>query len=149
MVEVLKPINLPTIEQNAALAGSIGFASRRRTRSAFAVLTDFDSISDNICNILFFRKGDYPDLPDFGMGVQDYLFENDVNETFKVAFTQEFRRQIAKYEPRARVLSVNVFIPKYDENAVNIDAQIDILGISFALNAGAGGGFSLTPGQGS
>jgi phage baseplate assembly protein W len=145
MVQITKPAVLPTVASNALIASSLGFAQRNIVRPEFSILTNFDSIADNICNILFFRKGDYPDLPDFGLGIQDYLFENGVEETFQVAFSQEMRRQIAQYEPRATVSSLNIYVPQANDSAVAIDALIDIMGVSFDLTAAGNGIFTLIP----
>lgn len=145
MVDIVKPATLPIVASNALFASSLGFAQQNKPRQPFSILTNFNSVADNICNILFFRKGDYPDLPDFGLGIQDYLFENGVEETFQVAFSQEMRRQIAQYEPRATISSLNIYVPQDNDSAVTIDAQLDIMGVQFSLNANANGIFTLVP----
>lgn len=142
MVDINKPERMPKIEQTSRLASSIGFSVTRGKRPTFSVLTNFDSIRDNIRNILFFRKGDYLDDPDFGIGFQDYLFEQG-DEFLRTALDQEIRRQIRKYESRARITNLQIYRPSWLENGKAIDMSIEIAGLLFRGVGSTGADFSL------
>lgn len=142
MVEVSKPDRFPVVDGRSYIASSLGFTTGVRGRPLFSILTNFESIRDNLRNILFFRKGEYLDDMDFGVGLQDFLFDN-VGEQFNLPLSQEIRRQIGKYERRAIVRQLNVFNPKWATDTVIIDMELLIAGSLFQGNATAEGGFTL------
>lgn len=142
MVQITKPESVPQIEPSKRLASSIGFSAPPGVnRQQFSILSNFDSIRDNVTNILFFRKGDYPDNPDFGVGLQDYLFDPD-DEVLRIAVEQEVRRQVAAYEGRAKITAIRLYIPNWLENALVIDLVLEINGVAFR-GVGVDGNFQL------
>jgi phage baseplate assembly protein W len=106
-------------------------------------LTDIDSIRDNIRNILFFRKGDYPDEPEFGIGLQDFIFD-PADELLRTSLGQEIRRQIVRYEPRVTIRVLTVTSPKWADDTLQIDLDILVGNIPLTGLATASGTFSLS-----
>lgn len=110
----------------------------------FDILGGIDAIRDKLRNILFFKKGDYPDDPNFGVGLQTFLFENRTT-TLNIALQREIRAQVSRYESRASVNRINIFAPDWDEEAIVIDLEITALGQQFIASATANGGLSFQP----
>ena len=132
---IIKPTTVPVFSGvSTPAASSLSVTTFQGSRDLFSVLTDIESIKDNIRSILFFRKGDYPDEPEFGVGLQDFLFEQE-DETFKIALEQEIRQQIGRFEERSRIRNVNIFLPLWLDNGAVLDITIEALGATFRLGA--------------
>jgi phage baseplate assembly protein W len=143
MVAVVKPSTKPQVTGSSGIASSLGFNAYTPDRLPFGLLTDFESIRDNLRNIIFFRKGDYPDLPEFGIGLQDYLFDPG-DELLRMALAQESRRQIAKYEPRITIRSLLVDTPQWADGGVVLSMDLLVNGSSLTGTATASGNFNLS-----
>jgi phage baseplate assembly protein W len=65
-------------------------------------LFDVDVIVNSINKILRINRGTYLDDPQFGLGLEKYLFEPSDRIT-QEAITQDVRHAIASYEKRARI----------------------------------------------
>lgn len=63
---------------------------------------DIDVIVNSINKILRIQKGTYLDDPDFGVGLEKYLFEPADRQTID-AITHEVKQAIANYERRAKI----------------------------------------------
>jgi phage baseplate assembly protein W len=132
-----------SFKNGANLAGSLGgFNAFSHNTVLFAVLTNFDSIRDNVRNILFFRKGDYLDLPDFGIGLQDYAFEQN-DELLSIALNQEIRTQISRYEPRVTVRSLSISSPSWSEDGLVVDIDLLCNGSPLSVSASGSGLFNM------
>lgn len=147
MVDIDKPTQLPNFGGSTDIARSIGFGvgvfrGRNDNRQLFQILRNVNSIRDNIRNILYFRKGDYYDDPDFGVGLQDYLFDPQ-DEVLTLALNQEIRRQIRKYENRVKITTLRIFSRLDADNAIFIDLVLDVNGTSLQGNGDTRGNFSL------
>lgn len=146
MVDIIKPTRIPNVDGTSNLASSVGFGvsvfKNARARQLFQVLKNVASVRDNVRNILYFRKGDYYDDPDFGVGLQDYLFDQN-DEFFRLALDQEIRRQIRKYESRVRITTLQVYEPDWVDHAVVVDLVLDLSGIRLEGTASSGGTFTL------
>ncbi len=143
-IDVVKPEQMPQVIGRSRFAGGIGFNAFTPNRQPFGIQANFDAVRDNLRNILFFRKGDYPDKPDFGVGLQDYLFDN-ADELLNLALSQEIRRQFAKYEPRCIIRLLNVGTPKWDDQSVVVDMDLLINNTPGTLNASSKGGITIAP----
>jgi phage baseplate assembly protein W len=143
MINFTKPEVPPNVTTDSTLASSVGLNAFTPGRTPFDMLLNFDSIKDNLRNIIFFRKGDYLDNPDFGIGIQDYVFEQG-DQDLKIILSQEIRRQINKYEPRAVIRSLNVYVPDWATDSLVISLDLLINNVPFSLSAGGSGGFNLS-----
>lgn len=142
MVDFVKP-KPPAVEGRSFLASSLGFNAFSIGRAPFEILTDINSIRDNIRNILFFRKGDYPDEPDFGIGLQDFIFD-PADELLRTSLGQEIRRQIVRYEPRVTIRILTVTSPRWAQDSLQIDLDVLVGNIPLTGAATASGTFSLS-----
>lgn len=143
MVDVVKPLIPPNVAGRSVFSSGIGFNQFGPARQAFGLMTGFDSIRDNLRNIMFFRKGDYLDNSDFGVGLQDFLFE-PADELLRLALNQEIRRQIAKYEPRLVIRSISVTTPSWADDSIVVDMDMMANNVSLGAQAGANGYYNFT-----
>ncbi len=143
MVDVIKPPFIPNVAGKSVFSAGIGFNQFGPARQNFALMSGVSAISDNIRNILFFRKGDYPDNSDFGVGLQDFLFEQ-CDELLRLALNQEVRRQISKYEPRVVIRSISVSTPSWADDSIVINLDLMVNNVTLSGTAGANGAFNLS-----
>ena len=143
MVDVVKPDVAPNVAGKSIFSAGIGFNAYTPDRVLFGLLSNFNAIRDNLRNIIFFRKGDYPDNPDFGIGLQDYLFD-PADEVMRLALGREISRQIARYEPRVTIRSLDVSTPTWADNAVVVDMDLLVNNVPLSGVAAATGTFVLS-----
>ena len=67
--------------------------------------TTKEQVKTNLLNLLLTKKGERVNHPDFGVALQDYLFENDINE--EVLFEAIFN-QIQFYIPEITLIDTNI-----------------------------------------
>jgi phage baseplate assembly protein W len=89
------------------------------------VKKDIEAIKQSVLNILSTNRGERPFMPDFGGNIRAYLFEN-VDPVTVSLIEEEIRSTLTNYEPRVRVLAVDVE-DLSDRNAINIRLEIEIL----------------------
>jgi phage baseplate assembly protein W len=89
------------------------------------VKKDIEAIKQSVLNILSTNRGERPFMPDFGGNIRAYLFEN-VDPVTVSLIEEEIRSALTNYEPRVRVLAVDVE-DLSDRNAINIRLEIEIL----------------------
>ena len=134
---------MPTVTGSSVFSAGIGFNQYGPVRQNFSLFAGFNAVKENIRNILFFRKGDYPDNSDFGVGIQDFLFE-PADELLRLALSQEIRRQIGKYEPRVVIRSIAISTPSWADDSVVVNLDLLINGVVLSGVAGANGVFNLS-----
>lgn len=89
------------------------------------VKKDVEAVKQSVLNILSTNRGERPFMPDFGGNIRAYLFENVDPVTISL-IEEEIRSALTNYEPRVRVLTVDVE-DLSDQNAINIRLEIEIL----------------------
>jgi phage baseplate assembly protein W len=90
-----------------------------------SVKRDVEAVKQSVLNILSTNRGERPFMPDFGGNIRAYLFENVDPVTISL-IEEEIRTTLSNYEPRVRVLAVDVN-DLSDQNAINIRLEIEIL----------------------
>lgn len=83
------------------------------------------AIVNSIKNIVSTNHYEKPFQPDFGSNVRRMLFEN-LDTITASALEREIEQSINNFEPRVKLLSVKV-VPKFDDNAFNVEMQFYIL----------------------
>jgi len=83
------------------------------------------AIVNSIKNIVSTNHYEKPFQPDFGSNVRRMLFEN-LDTITASALERELEQSINNFEPRVKLLSVKV-VPKFDDNAFNVEMQFYIL----------------------
>lgn len=83
------------------------------------------ALAQVIQNIILFRQGNYPNQPELGVGIEDYLFEPSTNDTLS-KLKNKIDEQIKKFVPTDYTVNFTV------ENIKN-DDRLNILSISFTI----------------
>lgn len=101
----------------------------------FTMIDDFHSlIRQNLKMIILTNPGERVMIPDFGVGIQSYLFEN-FSETTYTQIENDVKQQAAKYLPVINVNRLNFDNSSPDSNTlrVSIEYTIPALGIKDLL----------------
>ena len=85
------------------------------------------AIARSIRNIVYTQYGEKFFNPRFGSDIQNALFEN-LDEITSSVIRDKIRASIINYEPRARLIRVDVS-PNYDGNEFNVAIVFEIIGI--------------------
>ena len=86
------------------------------------------AIKQNMKMLLLTRKGEYVWDPAFGIGLHDYLFENDVTISTQI-LEGEIRSQASIYMPYVQIDNVNVFLDS-DNHMLRVQLQFRYNGLS-------------------
>lgn len=89
-------------------------------------LTAKDVVKQNFKNLLLTSPGERIMMPDFGVGVRNFLFEQNVDRTVSIMLDR-VQLQIKKYMP---FIEIQKFSPSYEENQLIIIIQYYILPLS-------------------
>ncbi len=90
-------------------------------------LKNSSAIARSIRNIVFTRPGEKFFQPEFGSRVSESLFEI-VDQVSSLSIRDEIRNSIINYEPRVKLLSVDV-VPNPEDNEMNVTIKYEIVGI--------------------
>ena len=102
------------------------------TQPGFEHLNDIrEVVKQNMKMILLTIPGERVMMPEFGVGIQELLFENINDELTLSEFREKIRNQIKLYLPSVKVESVDFFESDVDNNKImaHIEYQISSLGI--------------------
>ena len=104
----------------------IDFAFRANPMTGdVALKKDEEAIKQSVINILSTNRGERPFLPYFGANLRRYLFDNFDRVTTSL-IDEQIRSALANYEPRVRVLSVDVQ-GRPDQNSMTITLEFEII----------------------
>jgi phage baseplate assembly protein W len=67
--------------------------------------TTKEQVKTNLLNLLLTKKGERVNHPNFGLGLQEYIFENEINE--EVVFEAIFH-QVQFYIPEITLIDTNI-----------------------------------------
>lgn len=101
----------------------------------FTMIDDFHSlIKQNLKMIILTNPGERVMMPDFGVGIQTYLFENFTESTY-TQIENDIKQQVAKYLPVVSISRVNFDNSSPDSNTLQvfIEYMIPALGIKDLL----------------
>lgn len=79
-------------------------------KSSFNTMTireDKTALAQVIQNLLFIEKGTYPNQPELGIGIENYLFEKMDKSTCST-LGDNIKEQIEKFAPSEYIVDVNV-----------------------------------------
>ncbi len=121
---------------------SVGFPPRVGTDGRVLWSSGELNVRESICIILRTRPGERLRRPDFGCGLDRYLFEPNSISTLRL-IQEEVKRAITRWEPRVRLNDVQVAINSFDQRAVDITIYYTLiatqsrerLSMTFALQA--------------
>lgn len=94
------------------------------------IVSDMDALAVIFQRIIFFRKGDFPNQPELGVGIEDYVFELMTPENIS-KIEREIKEQCSRFAPtqysydvkveqmlvndKKTALAVFVYLSKYNE----------------------------------
>ena len=92
-----------------------------------------DVVKQNFKNLLLTSPGERIMIPDFGVGLRNFLFQQNVDQTVNLILDR-VQQQIQRYMP---FIEIQEFSPSYEENQLIIVIQyfiiplndVDILGV--------------------
>lgn len=88
------------------------------------------AISRSIKNIVFTLRGEKFFNENFGSNISKVLFEN-IDEITSSIIADEIRQSIINYEPRVRLIDVQIF-PDYDNSSFDVSILYNIIGVDVA-----------------
>ena len=91
-------------------------------------LYDLESIYQSIHNIINTNKGERLFLLDFGVDLEQYLFEPMTFKTVNLVYYEVYNALI-KWEPRIKILnSESGYVPNYDNHTIDLSIVFSIKG---------------------
>ena len=78
-----------------------------------ATVEDLQTIATMIHTLLFLVPGTYPDCPDMGIGIQDYMFEV-LDDKILTKIRTKIDEQVTKYLPTVYIH--NIIVKKFDND---------------------------------
>jgi len=82
------------------------------------------AVKQSVLNILLTKRGERPFDPNFGSNITSQLFEN-FDPIVKQLIDDDIRSALRNYEPRVRVLNVDVDA-RPDQNSIDISVEFEI-----------------------
>lgn len=105
---------------------SLGFPPRVGANGRLVWSSGEQNVRESICIILRTRPGERLMLPDFGCGLDDYLFEP--NNIASLRLIQEsVQRALSRWEPRIKLDDVQVALNPTDARAVDITVMYTLI----------------------
>lgn len=105
----------------------------RKVKSDLNVSYDVSAVKNSISNLLTTKKSEKILSPEYGLRIEDYLFE-PVTNTTATAIANEIVNAITLYEPRVQIVDLQV-IPYPDQYlyVINLALRIPTLKQSLSL----------------
>lgn len=99
----------------------------RKIKSDLNVSLDIAAVKNSVSNILSTKKGEKLLNPEFGLRIQDYLFEQ-VSDAVASAISNEILNAISLFEPRVQIVELQV-IPNPDlyQYVINLALRVPTL----------------------
>ncbi|QQM14709.1 baseplate protein [Staphylococcus phage MarsHill] len=89
------------------------------------MLEDMEAMGQTIQNLIIMKKGTYPNTPNLGVGIEDYLFEILDNETIS-DITSNINNQINQYIVSSSV-NIDVKVIQLKNSNANLNSlKIDV-----------------------
>lgn len=98
---------------------SLGFPPRVGANGQLVWSSGEANVRESICIILRTRPGERLLLPDFGCGLDQYLFEPNSVSNLRL-IQEEVKRSLSRWEPRIALDDVRVALHPEDPRAVDI-----------------------------
>jgi phage baseplate assembly protein W len=105
----------------------LSFAKNTSTGDIFKK-KDASAVKQSISNLLQTNRFEKPFSPEFGGNILGQIFELAVSDT-GIEIEDQIRTTIARYEPRAKILSLNV-ISNVDQNSLFVQLEFQVVNTS-------------------
>lgn len=104
-----------------------------KVKTDLNVSYNVQAVKNSIINILSTKKGEKILSPEFGLRIEDYLFE-PVSESIAAVISNEILQALTVTEPRVQVVFVQVIpFPEQNQYTINISLRIPTLNTSFSV----------------
>ena len=90
------------------------------------IKTNENSIKQSLKNIILTRKQERPFKGNIGANIFDSLFEN-FDFRFISKFTSMIKEQLEAFEPRVKIIDVDIDPDKVDSNELNVDVTFEYI----------------------
>ncbi len=98
----------------------VNFTLKKDQFSDISVLENELSVKQSVSNILLTNKGELHFFPQFGCDIRKYLFEK-INPFTILAIKDEITFALRNFEPRVRIISIDVYEEENRNNSVVVD----------------------------
>ena len=99
----------------------------RKIKSDLNVSLDIAAVKNSVSNILSTKKGEKLLNPEFGLRIQDYLFEQ-VSDAVATAISNEILNAISLFEPRVQIVELQVVpYPDLYQYVINLAFRVPTL----------------------
>lgn len=98
---------------------SLGFPPRVGANGQLVWSSGEENVRESICIILRTRPGERLLLPDFGCGLDPYLFEPNSVSNLRL-IQEEVKRSLSRWEPRIALDDVRIAVNAEEPRAVDI-----------------------------
>ena len=99
----------------------------RKIKSDLNVSLDIAAVKNSVSNILSTKKGEKLLNPEFGLRIQDYLFEQ-VSDAVATAISNEILNAISLFEPRVQIVELQVVpYPDLYQYVINLALRVPTL----------------------
>jgi phage baseplate assembly protein W len=115
-----------TLDQAVLYGQSVGFPPRVGADGRIAWSAGELNVRESICIILRTRRGERLMQPDFGCGLDQFLFEPNSLATLRL-IQEEVKRVLARWEPRIQLDDVLVGLNPGDARAVDITVAYTLI----------------------
>lgn len=103
------------------------FLKNKKSKSDIIVNLDAEAIKNSITNLFSTRKGQRPLEPEFGINLEQYLFE-PISPATANKIGNEIKTGL-KFEPRVKPLSINITVMT-SEDGYRVDMLLYIIALS-------------------
>ncbi|WP_201365163.1 GPW/gp25 family protein [Dictyobacter formicarum] len=107
---------------------SLGFPPQVGPNGQMLWSSGESNVRESICIILCTRPGERVLQPDFGCGLDRYLFEPNNTSTLRL-IQEEVKRAIIRWEPRVALNDIHVSVNPADQRAVDIAIYYTLIAI--------------------
>lgn len=115
------------VDQGKLLYGkSLGFPPRIGANGKLVWSSGEQNVRESICIILRTRPGERILLPEFGCGLDRYLFEPNSIPNLRL-IQEEVKQALSRWEPRIRLDDVRVSLNPQEQRAVDITVMYTLV----------------------
>lgn len=114
---------------------SLGFPPRVGANGQMVWSEGELNVRESICIILRTRPGERVNLPDFGCGLDRYLFEPNSTTTLRL-IQEEVKRSLSRWEPRIQLDDIVVETAADEPRAVNITIYYTLIATQVSERVG-------------
>lgn len=105
----------------------------KKIKTDLNVSYDMQAVKNSIANLLSTKKSEKILNPEYGLRIEDYLFE-PITETTATAIYNEILNAISIFEPRVQVVDLQVIpVPDQYQYIINIALRVPTLKQSLSL----------------